>query len=246
MPNQPPCAIFPIPIAIPRITLTTKTSTFDYYGPVQPCLTYKASKFLTSITDAGELELITAINSFLLATQSDSISDAKEKKACWFTIRVTKPTSEFEVPRWHQDGRMFLCDEGHEDIVRSKYALTLLGPTTLMLQPEEQVFAIFKKMKEQHYLWLKTEYIHKPTENERNEADGVLRTRLAETFKDMARICVGDGEIVRFSWGQDDSPVHSEPDLVSDRVFVTVLYGSERELRCMCELRDTEYGAMNR
>ncbi|KAF2679086.1 hypothetical protein K458DRAFT_422513 [Lentithecium fluviatile CBS 122367] len=241
MPHQPPCAILPIPVAIPRVTCATRTSTFNYYGPVQSLLTSEASKFLATITDAVEQEAASTINSFILATHNDCIGAAEEKTACWLTIRVTKPTYEFEIPRWHQDGRMFPYDEGRKEVVRSKYALTLLGPTTLMLQPNAHVFSTYHRGETQHYWWRKT-HGPEPTEENKDQAYSTLRHWLADEFKDAIRVRVGDGEVVRFSWGRDDSPVHSEPDLISDRVFVTVLYGSESELREMCNWRSAEYG----
>ena len=241
MSHQLPCALLPVPIAIPRITSVIRNSTFEYYGPVQSSLASKASEFLTAITDVVESELISTIESFILATKNDCIGGAEEKKACWLTIRATKPTDAFEVPRWHQDGRMFPYDEGREEVVRSKYALTLLGPTTLMLEPNAHAFDIFQKGEAQYYWWRRLNG-PEPTEEDMDRADSELRDWLADKLKEAIRVRVNDGEVLRFSWGRDDSPVHSEPDLISDRVFMTVLYGSESELRGMCDWRNAEYG----
>jgi hypothetical protein len=241
MPLLPPCAILPTPIAIPKITSATRSSTFNYYGPVQSSLASEASQFLATTTDAGKLEVASTIASFIHATQDDCIGGANEKTACWLTIRVTKPTDEFKVPRWHQDGRMFPCDLGRENEVRSKYALALLGPRTLMLQPNASVFSTYQRGLKEHYWWHGT-HGEAPTEEEEEKADSILRHWLAAEFKDASRVPVGDGEVVRFSWGCEDSPMHSEPDMVCDRVFVSVLYGSEHEIRMMCEWRNVQYG----
>ncbi|KAH7397348.1 hypothetical protein BKA66DRAFT_454205 [Pyrenochaeta sp. MPI-SDFR-AT-0127] len=241
MSSQPPYAILAVPIAIPRITCATRESTLNYYGLVQSSIASEASKFLASVTDAAEVEVSSAIDAFVLATQDDCIGAAEEKKACWLTIRVTKPSTEFEVPRWHQDGRMFPYDEGREAIVRSKYALTLLGPTTLMLQPDAHAFKTCQEGETRHFWWQRTQG-SEPAEEDIEQAYSKLRDWLADELRDARRVRVGDGEVVRFSWGRDDSPVHSEPDLISDRVFVTVLYGSESEVRGMCDWRSAEYG----
>jgi hypothetical protein len=42
---------------------------------------------------------------------------------------------------------------------------------------------------------------------------------------------VGEGQVVRFTMGRMDSPVHSAPEIVRDRVFVNVVYGTEEEVR---------------
>ena len=85
----------------------------------------------------------------------------------------------------------------------------------------------------------------KPNQDEYYDADEALRLWLADAFKDEERLQFKAGEVVRFSWGRDNSPIHSEPDFISDRVFMTVLYGSEKELRCMCEWREEEYGKLD-
>ncbi|KAM5521815.1 hypothetical protein FOXYSP1_15706 [Fusarium oxysporum f. sp. phaseoli] len=233
MSDQSPCAILPESIDIPRITSTKQESTLNYYGPVDASLPTEASKFLARNTDAVEQELEHSIKAFLKTTQNDCSGLTEEKKACWLTIRITKPCTAFEIPRWHQDGPMFEYDQGREDVVRSKYALTLLGPSTLMLQPDEHVFTTQHEAEARYYWWQNKTDGPEPSEDEMYEADDLLRESLGNAFKDTPRVQVGHGQVVRFSWGRDDSPVHSEPDLVSDRVFMTVLYGSESELRTM-------------
>ncbi|KAH7240161.1 uncharacterized protein BKA55DRAFT_577118 [Fusarium redolens] len=242
MSDQSPCSILPSPIDIPRITCTKQESTLNYYGPVDASLAQQASKFLVSNTDGAEQEAEPMIKAFLDATHNDCTGHAEEKKSCWLTIRITKPSTAFEIPRWHQDGPMFPYDQGREDAVRSKYALTLLGPSTLMLEPDENVFTTHRKAEARHFWWWNKDDAPEPSEDEIYEADDKLRECLTNEFKNTPRVQVGHGQVVRFSWGRDDSPVHSEPDLVSDRVFMTVLYGSESELRNMCEWREAQYG----
>ncbi|KAJ4038243.1 hypothetical protein NW756_008628 [Fusarium oxysporum] len=242
MSDQSPCAILPESIDIPRITSTKQESTLNYYGPVDASLPTEASKFLARNTDAVEQELEHSIKAFLKTTQNDCSGLTEEKKACWLTIRITKPCTAFEIPRWHQDGPMFEYDQGREDVVRSKYALTLLGPSTLMLQPDEHVFTTQHEAEARYYWWQNKTDGPEPSEDEMYEADDLLRESLGNAFKDTPRVQVGHGQVVRFSWGRDDSPVHSEPDLVSDRVFMTVLYGSESELRTMSKWREAPYG----
>jgi hypothetical protein len=246
MSQQPPCSILPAVINLPHIKLVKQELAFNYYGPVQSSIAAEASKFLTSVTDAVGGEAVSAIESFVLTTQNDCVGDANQKNACWLTIRATKPTDAFDIPRWHQDGRMFPCDEGYEDVVRSKYALTMLGPTTLMLQPEAQIFKTFHEGEFKHFWWFQTSNNHQPTEEEQDQANDALRYWLSQELEDEPQLQVKDGEVVRFSWGRKNSPIHSEPDLISDRVFMTVLYGSEAELRRMCEWRNAKYGEFDR
>ncbi|KLO90599.1 uncharacterized protein LW93_11020 [Fusarium fujikuroi] len=242
MSDQSPYAILRESINIPVITSTKQDSTLNYYGPVDGSLAIEASKFLARHTDVVEQDVEPKTRAFLETTQNDCSGNTEEKKACWLTIRITKPSNAFEIPRWHQDGPMFQYDRGRKDVVRSKYALTLLGPSTLMLQPDEYVFKAQHEAEARYYWWQNKPDGPEPSEDEMYDADDLLRESLGTAFQNTPRVQVGHGQIVRFSWGRDDSPVHSEPDLVSDRVFMTVLYGSESELRTMSKWREAPYG----
>jgi hypothetical protein len=77
--------------------------------------------------------------------------------------------------------------------------------------------------------------------------DEGLRSWLAEHFEKEETVKVRCGEVVRFSLGRDESPVHSEPDLDGEggRVFMTVLSGSEAELKQMSVFRETEWDILD-
>jgi hypothetical protein len=149
---------------------------------------------------------------------------------------------------------MFDCDEGQEDVVRSKYALTLLGPPTLLLQASRHTLSIHEAGEARFLHWRsgcdgvtddsekRTQQQQPPEDDEIEQAYEDLRGWLAGQYESAPRVAVGEGEIVRFSWGHRHSPLHSEPDLTCDRVFMTVLFGSESELRRMCAGRNEEYG----
>ncbi len=241
MPDQLPLSILTLPLSLPRIISVKQASSLDYYGPVDASISTEASKFLARFTNEGEPEINPTIEEFLRTTHNDCPGHEEEKRACWLTIRITKRSPAFKVPRWHQDGNMYPYDLGREGIVRSKYGLTLLGPPTLILPPDERAFTTPREGTAQYYFWQGTD-APRPSEEEMDDADAKLREWLANQFKDTPRVPIEPGQVLRFSWGRDDSPIHSEPDLISDRVFMTVLYGSQSELRSMCEWRDAEYG----
>ena len=233
--------ILPATITVPSLDSVKRRATFNYYGSFSPSIVHQAAKFLANITNAPNSELTEVLETFLNITYLDCAGEQPSKSCCWFTIRVTKPSNFFDVPRWHQDGRMFRYDEGRETVVRSKYALTLMGPPTLLLPTKPTVFETIAEGEKQ-FLWWRNDSSKKSTEEERQETGDALRLWLADEFKDVERVLVGNGEIARFSWGRKDSPVHSEPPMTTDRVFMTVLFGSETELMNMCELREAEFG----
>ncbi|KAH8885557.1 hypothetical protein GQ53DRAFT_751246 [Thozetella sp. PMI_491] len=141
--------------------------------------------------------------------------------ACWLCIRAFGPTDEYVQPRWHRDGRMFQCTcRADPAVPHSKYAVSLLGPATRILAPSAYVDEVMS--------------IGQHWEN---------RLVLAEKLVGCEALAVEPGQIIRFTWGQEDSPVHSEPDFSGqDRVFASVLFGSEQEIRDMCDMRDEIYG----
>ena len=59
------------------------------------------------------------------------------------------------------------------------------------------------------------------------------RMNLAERLDEWERVQPRFGECARFRVGNGGAAVHSEPDSRGDRVFVSVLFGRESELREM-------------
>ena len=118
---------------------------------------------------------------------------------------------------------MFPCSCGSPQTPHSKYAFCLLGPPTRVLLSSEAMNEAYDSVEN---AW-------------RDEQRGTLADRLS-SFEQAQLL---DGQIIRFSWGEHDSPVHAEPDCTdTDRVFVSLLFGNEDEIRKMCEWRSAEYG----
>ncbi|KAF2183280.1 hypothetical protein K469DRAFT_710811 [Zopfia rhizophila CBS 207.26] len=238
----PPLAILPERLTLPPITTVKEVKSFNYYDHVTPELLSAATDFIATHTDAPGPETTRCIIHILNNTRLDCVGTESEKVACWLTIRLTNPTNYFQVPRWHQDGRMYHYDEGKEEVVRSKYATTLLGPPTLMLPAQQDVFQTTRSGKDKFH--------PKPADGKKfdkkqwQKQEESMRTWLAEEYEESKRLEFANGEVVRFSWGREDSPVHSEPDITSDRVFMTVLYGSKTEIKEMCKWRNEEYGKL--
>lgn len=112
----------------------------------------------------------------------------------------------------------------------SKYAFTILDPLTRVMLPDPTVSAVLGTLSETGRPW------------NQNRPNPELAKRLA----DYPEATVQPGQVIRFSWGQRDSLVHSKPDSTGlHRVFVSLLFGSEDEIRNMCDLGAEEYGAWN-
>lgn len=258
----------------------------NYYGPLDTNLNSIVQRFGDIIAsnidpeadESTTTKITTTLLKFIALAKSDCelLAQPQDKeeitKACWLTVRMTLPTEEWQVPRWHQDGLMFKCschradrediwteiarrsgrkwmaarksaqgeenqserrpDAGEEDpsdaatppTPHSKYATVLLGPPTRLLKPSEIV---------------KAEMTRRP-ERPRKE----LTTALKECEEeDVAG--AGKGAVVRFSWGEEDSPCHSEPDCTDHhRIFTSILFGSEEEIKFMTRMRKEVYGVI--
>lgn len=198
-------------------------------------LAAQAASFISSNSDANKELLVKVMYKFLACAQKDclaGVSTVKEFKvravhSCWFDIRMTMPTDEWVVPRWHTDGRMFHCTCPEPQTPHSKYAFTILGPSTRAKMSNPLVNGVLQTLSETGRPW------------NQNSPDPELAARLAEYPEATVQL----GQVIRFSWGEHDSPVHSEPDSTGlHRVFISILFGSEHEIRDMCDLRGEKYG----
>ncbi|KAM3076395.1 hypothetical protein ACMFMG_007214 [Clarireedia jacksonii] len=200
-----------------KITKVYKEDEYSYYGPMpSDLMIQEASVFVSNNSDAIKLHVESILREFIRLTREDCKSECKiEPKACWFTVRMFKPNDEYTTPRWHRDGRMTDCTSASH-LLHCKYATVLLGAPTLVL-PETKTVATID---------------NRPIRRKEN----------AKLLSSEVPVRLVDGQIIRFSWGRNDSPVHSEPNMISDRIFLSVLYGSESEMRDMVELR-RHYGS---
>jgi hypothetical protein len=139
--------------------------------------------------------------------------------AVWFTIRLAKRTDAFEIPRWHRDGKMFRV--GATEGVPSKcykIAVTLLGAPTLVLENTPLVAEIARgRMFEER------------------------RETLAHAFERSPQVEIATGQIFAFTCGEPDSPIHSEPDIKSDRIFMSVVPGTPDQIKELANIRSLTY-----
>ncbi|EFQ30877.1 hypothetical protein CGRA01v4_12947 [Colletotrichum graminicola] len=242
-PSQP-LEVFPPPPGFRSpVTSVHREGTYEFYGPASTSgLTVSASDFILKHCAADKDGLVRALSSFLddaaahARQQASSTDQERSTHSTWLCVRITAPTDAWAIPRWHRDGRMFDCmcaaPRPH-----AKYAMTLLGPPTRMLWPSETVDAAVRKVEAQHSgLGMgENDYSYESEEKE--------RAGLAEALEEIPLVELQTGQVVRFTWGESDAPVHSEPDSSAEaRLFLSVMFGSEAELRDMCSIRDEVYG----
>jgi hypothetical protein len=220
-----PYSVLPQILQPIRITRVTSEAAYNYYGSISSsAFIDEASKTLAANSDADLSEVERLLHDFVRLSRTDYLhtraANARSEIAAWLAVRITKPTEEYTLtPRWHRDGRMYPADR--KDDVNSKYATAILGNPTRMLAESDLVYTVMAK------------YEHGQQRFRKEMAESLFSEPLLDIRKD---------QIIRFTWGQVDSPVHSEPDCAgSDRIFVSILFGSETEIRKMCEFRGKKY-----
>jgi hypothetical protein len=172
---------------------------FSYAGRVEKLLqSAEPSQWIsskTTLTDATILDDL--ILNFISLTHADCPATLHQKAAALMYIKVMKPNQNSLLgkgEKWHRDPSPWPVNDGH---IPTRYAITLLGDSTRILDPEL------------------------------GEAPELGRY-VPQVFAEERRLHIG--QIIRFSMGSIESPVHSAPAVTKDRVFINIVYGSEREV----------------
>lgn len=129
------------------------------------------------------------------------------KESAWVCVRVFRESSFFDQPRWHTDGRYFGFDDLFKSQTCVKFAAALKGPGTLFYPVSEEEGGVFQA--------------------HRND-----RGFLARFLDPQKAIQARPGEGAFFVVADPlHSAVHSEPPLTEDRLFFSVLPGSNEEIQ---------------
>jgi hypothetical protein len=213
---------------LPSSPLSVKQdATWTYIGPLlhpsslpAPLLSF-AAQTINGDFQSHLTPFLFFANSYLANSEIDHY---------WLTVRVSKPTSDYDLPRWHTDRDAMISTK---KAVRWKLATTLTGPGTLFQAKSKNARAVMKK-------------VRKETELEQNFADHhctsirclgcsdlneIVRKRLAQELDNMEVARPGRHACCWFRTGEEEGAVHSEPRCDDDRIFVNVTPGTEEQIR---------------
>ncbi|KAF2125492.1 hypothetical protein P153DRAFT_370148 [Dothidotthia symphoricarpi CBS 119687] len=221
------------------------TSTWTYCGPllVPNSITLPPSLHTWTTTTVSSpsaffsrlLPLLTFLRTFL--------SEAGVHHY-WLTVRATKPTTEYDKPRWHVDDDFFAPtgsidgdrvqekkSRREKSEARWKVCTTLLGPSTLFL-PSPTALPHLRRVKSHQ----KKSREH-PCTSVRclgcADTGDVIRQTLAKDFTGEDVESHKYGEVAFFRLGDQKGAVHSEPKCDVDRIFINVVPGTEEEMRAL-------------
>lgn len=204
---------------LPILTVITNESplSFNYFGIDDDSVYFRMMEYLRTKV-SGNIDIV--LGAFWNRVREFHFNP--EHVAYWLTIQIwSKPTHEFDLPRWHQDGYYWYPAE---DGKVYKLGTVFTGPPTLFLEPTEHNFRIYNgAINHQHG-------------NNDEERDMAMRTWLAEQFG-YSGIVVQPGELARWTVGGGSAIIHSEPAITEPRIFISVLPGTEAQIRELAERR---------
>lgn len=204
---------------LPELTVTgSPQRDFEYFGLDKAFDTSLPIIHLQAFVEGDVWNLFQA---FLKTVREQHLAD--EHNAYWLTIRIQdEPTREYDIPRWHQDGGYW--DMGPDEMPY-KVGTTFTGPSTLFIEPAKQ-----------HLLTYNASYERQAETNHDPEQLQIEKLWLAEQFKNVPVVQAKPGELARWTVGGGDAAVlHSEPPMHGQRVFISVLPGTEAQIRQLCK-----------
>ncbi|QSZ36712.1 hypothetical protein DSL72_006595 [Monilinia vaccinii-corymbosi] len=216
--SPPPFALVEPLLECTKIKRIKQEVEYHFYGVVSPeIIASEAASFASRNSSASKSSLKKTFEKFIAITSNDSRQNCQvNPDAVWLIVTMTQKSDRYAMPRWHRDGRMVDCTDASHTL-HCRYATALVGPRTRVLQETELVTRSMRA------------YIGK-----RKETSDALDREVPLKFT--------PGQIIRFSWGNEDSPVHSEPDLTEERVFTSAIYGSIDEIRDIVATRRQKLG----
>lgn len=171
----------------------------------------------------------------------------------WITLRATKPTAEYNTPRWHTDAHFFAPPPSNTSPLQSAYeeedaqtdalgfrstspmrdwklCTVLLGPPTLFLADNDAALVTLRGAKSRER--------EKAGEHTCTSIRCVgcstyadsLRSTLATSLACAETVSPAPNEIAFFRLGDREGAVHSEPRCDEDRVFVNIVPGRREDL----------------
>lgn len=152
----------------------------------------------------------------------------------WLTIKTSRSTPEFDVPRWHMDRSFLERNDEEEERIKGHWKLstTLLGPGTLFIVDGARGRVILEEARRSVGKTMSARHECKTIRCSRCDVlQDKVRRHLVTALKHERVVQTAPGECSFFRLGLENGAVHSEPESHGDRIFVNVVPGNEMELR---------------
>ena len=210
---------FPPPL--PELTVTsTGPEDFQYFGLDSDFDMSLAIIYLQAHVTGNVHDLVAA---FFHKIREDHLTP--EHTAFWFTVRIwSEATTQFEVPRWHQDGEYWTMQP---DEIPYKIGTVFTGAPTVFIHPLEEYTRAIQESDKRLTIT-----------NYNAEEIAIERLWLAEQFKNARVSQAKPGELARWAVAREDlAVIHSEPLIHQPRIFLSFLPGTEAQIRELAKNR---------
>jgi hypothetical protein len=144
------------------------------------------------------------------------VMNGYEMPSYWLTIRVSKPTVMWNLPRWHYDGNWF--GRTKERTIVSKFATTLKGAGTLLNKTNED--------QREHFI-----NIDASCNNLYPDPISIdRRTFMNDNIQGTRTQLKYNEGVIFFAGDKYKSGIHSEPPMNESRFFLSIVPGSKNEV----------------
>lgn len=191
---------------------------YNYYGSE---LNKKDVKeFLEKLCDNSkkEINLITKIIFKLLS----NITKGYKKDYYWISIRIVDLSHDFDIPRWHIDGKYF-----GKKLNQSKFVTVVKGPGTLLKDNTPDVKKVFHPIRDE----FRKEILGVPYgTDEWNTINNKYREKFAHELQPFETKQLTNDDGLIFFAGDENSAIHSEPKMDRQRMFISILPGTKEDI----------------
>ena len=191
---------------------------YNYYGSK---LNKKDVKeFLEKLGDNSkkEINLITEIIFKLLS----NITKGYKKDYYWISIRIVDLSHDFDIPRWHIDGKYF-----GEKLIQSKFVTVVKGPGTLLKDNTLDIKKVFHPIRDE---FLKEIRGVPNGTDEWTKINNKYREKFAHELQPFETKQLTNDDGVIFFAGDENSAIHSEPKMDKQRMFISILPGTKEDI----------------
>ena len=201
-----------------------KTEKYDFFGNVDDLICAESDDLKRLIdyictigknTEELAKEFIDIIKNIV-----ETLSLGYRKKYCWLTIRSSLPNSDYEITRFHCDGKYF---SGVQE-TQTKFIFVLKGAGTILIEPDEQVKQVYWD-----YLTQSTDTSKPLVDINSIEERKLLDEKLKDANAKQLQINNEHG-LIFLAGCHSNCTIHSEPNITEPRMFLSIVFGDESNI----------------
>lgn len=216
-------SIIPIEYTIPQIYAIQrlniiKQNQFNYSGLNFEYPIDKIVEFFKSSTTNTHEDCV--MYTKLIYQMVRLVEDAKSIDSSILIIRLSLPSDDYVIPRFHYDGKFFSMKGNAK---QEKFLLTIKGPGTLLCEPSLENKKKFDEIFYSNMSMLSELDVRKKLYSVIKDENIIQLTNNQGAFMKIFEFVNGVGNIF-------DTTIHSEPNETHPRLFISIVPGSADQI----------------